>query len=127
MKSKLNSGLGIGKIRIIVISEIVDLYFMRAVLPNLLNSLCTGLLTASRGEPDNACLYTYMTHDIHNVSTRGCHAHINCGEICDHTVKVLTENFYCSIALIKLLRVLSLKFCLTLDRFGSKHQRNVVA
>ena len=48
-------------------------------------------------------------------------------EICDRTVKVLTENFYCSIASIKLLRVLSLKFCLTLDRFGSKHQRNVVA
>ena len=52
---------------------------------------------------------------------------INCGEICDRAVKVLTEKFYCSIASIKLLRVLSLKFCFTLDRFGSKHQRNVVA
>ena len=32
------------------------------------------------------------------------HAPINCGEICDRAVKVLTENFYCSIASIKLLR-----------------------
>jgi len=54
-------------------------------------------------------------------------APINCGEICDHAVKVLTEEFYCSIASMKLLRVLSLKCCLTLDQFGSKHHRNVAA
>ena len=41
--------------------------------------------------------------------------HLNCWEICDRAVKVLTRNFYCSITSIKLLQVLSLKFCLTLD------------
>ena len=57
---------------------------------------------------------------VRSCAYMGCHAHINYGEIYDCTVKVLTENFYCSIALIKFLRVLSLKFCLTLDRFDSE-------
>ena len=39
----------------------------------------------------------------------------------------LDRNFYYSIASIKLLWVLSLKFCLTFDWFDSKHHRNVVA
>ena len=61
--------------------------------------------------------------------TRGCRVHVNSGEIYDCAIKVFTKNFYCSSALpaIKLLRVLSLKFCLTLsDQFDSIHQRNVV-
>ena len=49
---------------------------------------------------------------------------INCGEIYNREVKVLAEIFYYNIAAIKLLQILLLKFCLTLD---GKPQRNVVA
>ena len=37
--------------------------------------------------------YTYSYTLI--ILTRGCHVPINCGEICDRAVKVLTEKFYC--------------------------------
>ena len=52
----------------------------------------------------------YSNIIVHIDSSRGCHAPVNCGEICDHVVKILTENFYCSIASMKLLQVLSLNF-----------------
>ena len=66
------------------------------------------------------------------MNTRGCHTHIAklWGDLRPPEVKVLTKNFYCSFESgwsSCELTVLSLKFCLTLDRFCSKHQRNVVA
>ena len=71
---------------------------------------------------DSHLKYPSIVHDFSKLSdnTRGCRAHINCGEICDRVIKVLIKKIYCSIALIKLLQVLLLKFCLTLDQFDSK-------
>jgi len=40
------------------------------------------LLAPIRAQPCKCC-----------AVARGCHAPINCGEICDRAVKVLTENF----------------------------------